>query len=84
MHLQADPLEALVADIFEHAESRAEEARTIARHLVASNLVGHDSRGVIRVSRYVACWREGKVRANQQATTAYQTESLALVDGHRG
>jgi hydroxycarboxylate dehydrogenase B len=36
------------------------------------------------VSRYVAYWREGKVRANQQATIAYQTDSLALVDGHRG
>jgi uncharacterized oxidoreductase len=84
MNLQADQLETLVADIFAHAESTPEEARTIARHLVAANLVGHDSHGVIRVSRYVAYWREGKVRANQQATIAFATDSLALVDGHRG
>ena len=43
MNLQADQLEALVAAIFERAESSPEEARTIARHLVGANLVGHDS-----------------------------------------
>lgn len=84
MNLKADKLEALVADIFAHAESSPDEAETIARHLVGANLVGHDSHGVIRVSRYVTYWREGKVRANQQATIAFQTDSLALVDGHRG
>jgi uncharacterized oxidoreductase len=84
MNLQAHKLEALVADIFAHAESTPDEAGTIARHLVGANLVGHDSHGVIRVSRYVAYWREGKVRANQRATIAFQTDSLALVDGHRG
>jgi uncharacterized oxidoreductase len=82
--LDAERLERLVADIFAHAESSPEEAHTVARHLVASNLVGHDSHGVIRVSRYVGYWREGKVRANQQATIAFETDSLALVDGHRG
>jgi hydroxycarboxylate dehydrogenase B len=84
MNLKADKLEALVADIFAHAESSIDEAKTVARHLVGANLVGHDSHGVIRVSRYVTYWREGKVRANQQATIAFETDSLALVDGHRG
>jgi uncharacterized oxidoreductase len=36
------------------------------------------------VSRYVSYWRAGTIRANQQATIAFQTDSLALVDGHRG
>jgi uncharacterized oxidoreductase len=84
MNLQADQLEAMVAAIFEHAESAPEEARTIARHLVGANLVGHDSHGVIRVSRYVQYQREGKVRPNQRASIAFETDGLALVDGHRG
>ena len=85
MHnLEADQLEALVAAIFEHAESAPGEARTIARHLVGANLVGHDSHGVIRVNRYVEYRRDGKVRPNQQATIAFETDSIALVDGHRG
>ena len=83
-NVEANRLEQLVGAIFGRAESSPEEARTIARHLVGANLVGHDSHGVIRVSRYVGYWREGKVRANQHATIAFETESLALVDGHRG
>jgi len=82
--LQPERLERLVATIFERAESSPEEARTIARHLVGANLVGHDSHGVIRVSRYIGFWRAGTVRANQRATIAFETDSLALVDGHRG
>ena len=84
MNVQADQLEALVAAIFERTESSPEEARTIARHLVGANLVGHDSHGVIRVNRYVEWARDGKVRANQQAAIAFETDCLALVDGHRG
>jgi uncharacterized oxidoreductase len=64
-NVEAKALERLVGAIFEHAESGRDEAETIARHLVGANLVGHDSHGVIRVSRYVGYWREGKVRANQ-------------------
>ena len=83
-NVEANGLVRLVGAIFEHAESTPEEAATIARRLVGANLVGHDSHGVIRVSRYVGYWREGKVRANQQARVAFETDSLALVDGQRG
>jgi uncharacterized oxidoreductase len=48
MNVDARQLEALVAAIFERAESRPAEAATIARRLVGANLVGHDSHGVIR------------------------------------
>jgi hypothetical protein len=44
-YTEATALERLVGAIFEHAESSLEEASTIARHLVAANLVGHDSHG---------------------------------------
>ncbi len=84
MNYNAADLEALTARIFVHAESNPDEAATIARHLVGANLVGHDSHGVIRISRYVGYWREGKVHANQGASVAFETDSLALVDGHRG
>jgi hydroxycarboxylate dehydrogenase B len=83
-NVEAKALERLVGAIFEQAESGRGEAEIIARHLVGANLAGHDSHGVIRVSRYVAYWREGKVRANQRATIAFETDSLALVDGQRG
>jgi len=43
MPYKAEAVERLVAAIFARAGSRDEEARTIARHLVEANLVGHDN-----------------------------------------
>ena len=43
-------LEKFVADIFLHSGSHQEESRILGDHLVDSNLVGHDSHGVIRVA----------------------------------
>jgi len=39
-----------VAAVFARAGSSDHEARTIARRLVDSNLMGHDSHGVVRVT----------------------------------
>jgi LDH2 family malate/lactate/ureidoglycolate dehydrogenase len=46
--IDAKRLERLVSAMFAHAESTAEAAQTIARHLVAANLVDHDFHRVIR------------------------------------
>jgi hydroxycarboxylate dehydrogenase B len=76
-------LERLVAAIFERAASSPEEAGP-SPGIWSGEPAGHDSHGVIRVSRYVGYWREGKVRANQEATVSFATESLALLDGNCG
>ena len=52
-----------IAAVMEGGGSHADEARTIARRLVDSNLVGHDSHGVIRISYYIDWVRAGKVLA---------------------
>ena len=46
-------LTGLVSDVFEAAGSYAAEAAIISHHLVTSSLVGHDSHGLVRVSKYV-------------------------------
>lgn len=84
MNIQADKLTQLVAAIFARAGCSTDEAETIARHLVDSNLVGHDSHGVIRVSRYIRCLEEGQVRANQSAKIAFESDAMVLIDAHRG
>ncbi len=43
------------------------EARTIARRLVDSNLVGHDSHGVLRVGKYLEWVRDGWLKPNHGA-----------------
>ena len=80
----ADRLVRLVAAIMAQGGSGADEARTIARRLVDSNLVGHDSHGVIRVGKYLEWVREGWLRPNQAPTIVTESETFAIVDGNRG
>jgi uncharacterized oxidoreductase len=74
----------LVTAIMHAAGCRQEEAATVARRLVDSNLVGHDSHGVLRVSRYLDALRGGSVRANQPPSVVFESDAIAIVDGNRG
>lgn len=58
-NLPAPNLVALVAAIMQGGGSAPAEAEAVARRLVDSNLVGHDSHGVIRVGKYLEWVRTG-------------------------
>jgi uncharacterized oxidoreductase len=73
-----------VAAIMEGGGSHAHEAATIARRLVDSNLVGHDSHGVLRVPKYLEWVGDGWLRPNQAPTVVFDSDALAIVDGNRG
>ena len=80
----APKLVELVTTIMRAAGCGDAEAATIARRLVDSNLVGHDSHGVLRVAKYLEWMRNGWVQANQAPTIAFASEAIAIVDGNRG
>ena len=82
--IDAGKLVDLVAAVMEGGGSQAPEARTIARRLVDSNLVGHDSHGVIRVGKYLEWARAGWVRPNAAPAIVFENDALAIVDGYRG
>ena len=82
--IAAPKLVELVTAVMHAAGCELAEAATIARRLVDSNLVGHDSHGVLRVGRYLEWMRKGWVKANQTATIVFENESIAIVDGNRG
>jgi uncharacterized oxidoreductase len=82
--IAADRLVRVVAAIMERGGSKADEAHAIARRLVDSNLVGHDSHGVIRVGKYLEWARDGWLRPNQAPTIVTESETFAIVDGNRG
>jgi uncharacterized oxidoreductase len=84
MRIQAGPLRAVVARIFAAAGCAADEAACVARHLVDSNLCGHDSHGVIRVPRYLEYMAAGRVRPGQRLTVAFESDTVAVVDGNLG
>jgi len=60
------------------------EAQRIAHYLVAANLTGHDSHGVVRVPRYIQMKNDGLVHADQKIDVLVDTPALAVVDGKFG
>jgi uncharacterized oxidoreductase len=77
-------LRAFVASVFRAAGSEEREARLVSDHLVDANLAGHDSHGVIRVSKYLDWHALGDVLANQHAHVVRESPCHALVDGRFG
>ncbi len=73
-----------VAAIMRGAGCNADEARTIARRLVDSNLVGHDSHGVLRVAKYLDWVRDGTLKPNTSPTLVFDNDAIAIIDAHRG
>ena len=82
--IKADRLRSLVGDIFSAAGCSRGEAERIAHYLVAANLAGHDSHGVVRVPRYVEMKRDGRVVADQTIEVTVDTPVLAVIDGRFG
>src|SRR6185437_12464312 len=80
----AAKLVTLVTAIMQGGGSSASEAATVARRLVDSNLVGHDSHGVIRVGKYLEWVRAGWLVPNASPTVAFENDAMAIVDGNRG
>jgi hydroxycarboxylate dehydrogenase B len=80
----AAKLAKLVAAIMQGGGCDAHEATMVARRLVDSNLVGHDSHGVIRVGKYLEWMRNDWVRPNQSPSIVFESETIAIIDGNRG
>ena len=62
----------------------SEVSAELARHLVGSNLAGHDSHGVIRVPQYVGDTDQGVIVPSARPVIAPGTPVAALVDARRG
>lgn len=61
-----------------------DEAETIMRHLVASNLAGVDSHGVLQLPRYLNYVEEGKAVPGAPLDVLRETPSTAILDGNWG
>ncbi len=82
--IPAAKLTDFVAVVMQAGGSNAAEARTVAQRLVDSNLVGHDSHGVLRVGKYLEWVGEGWLKPNTAPTVVFDSDALAIVDGNRG
>src|SRR5579864_2303848 len=84
MTIPHDLLRELVAEVFVQAGSSREEASRIAFYLVAANLAGHDSHGVIRVPGYLHRLEEGQTVRDQSIKIVSDTPVIAVIDGQFG
>lgn len=82
--VHASKLVPLVAAIMQGGGCNGREAEIVARRLVDSNLVGHDSHGVLRVGKYLEWVRDGTLRPNQTPTIAFESDTISIIDGNRG
>ena len=73
-----------VSKIFEHAGSDKEESFIVADHLVDSNLVGHDSHGVIRVPQYLEWFDNGNINLNQKINIVKEQDTFVHIEGNSG
>ncbi len=77
----ADDLRAMTGQVFEAAGFSTEKANLIARLMVESNLVGHDSHGVRHIPIYVSRIRDGLISPDAEPRIVTETPTTALVDG---
>jgi hydroxycarboxylate dehydrogenase B len=82
--IKSEALQDFVRDIFVKAGCSPEEAGRVGRYLVAANLTGHDSHGVVRVPRYVQMKDDGLIVADQKVEILVETPVLAVVDACYG
>lgn len=78
--IPAQALRQLVFEIFHAAGAPPAVAQRIADSLVESNLVGHDSHGVLRVPEYVERIRAGTLQLHGEVQIVYETPATALID----
>lgn len=78
--LPAQELRQTVFEIFNRASAPTAVAQRIADSLVESNLVGHDSHGVLRVPEYVERIQAGTLQLHGEVKLLHETASTALID----
>ncbi|MFZ6763208.1 Ldh family oxidoreductase [Pseudoroseomonas sp. WGS1072] len=81
--LQPDDLEGLVTGIFVHAGLLEPEAAAWSSSLVAANLRGVDSHGVMRVPRYLELLSKREINARPEMRLLREMGAIALLDADR-
>lgn len=82
--LRAAQLEALTRRVLAATGAPEDEAGIVAEGLVAANLAGHDSHGVIQPPTCVDRIRRGDIVPGAPIEIERETETTAQVNGHWG
>ena len=82
--IAAERLTEIGQALFEAAGAPRAEAELVMRHIVAANLVGHDSHGVIQIPTYIERIKVGHIVPGAPWTIVQESPTTTVVDGHWG
>ena len=80
----AEELTAICLTVFEKLNIPAAEAEVVTRSMVDANRVGHDSHGVIHLSKYVRELEAGLIQPGAPIEKVHESASIAVLDGNWG
>lgn len=81
--IPADELRELATAILVTAGTPEAEARVVAESLVLSNLLGHDSHGILRLARYVGEIHKGRIDPRALPEAEHVRPGSVVVHGRR-
>ena len=79
-----DELRRIGREIYEQKGASTEEADTVARLLVESSLLGHDSHGILRMPQYVTAIDNGQIVPRAETVVERETACTAVLNGNWG
>lgn len=79
-----DQLRKAAADVFVAYDIPVDEAELVAGFLVKSNLMGHDSHGVIRIPQYLRDIKNGNIVPAAKVEVVSESPSHAVLNGNWG
>src|SRR5436853_5070544 len=82
--IPAERLSEIGRALFVAAGTPPEEAETVMRHVVAANLAGHDSHGVIQIPTYIERIKVGHIVPGAPWKIVQESPTTTVVDGHWG
>ena len=84
IRIAPDTLEKNLIELFRNYGAFEQEAQEVSSHLVMSNLLGHDSHGVLRAPWYIEKIQKGEIVPGASIAVELETPSSAVVNGHWG
>jgi uncharacterized oxidoreductase len=82
--IPADQLAQFGIALLEAGGVSVDEAHTVAKSLIAANLMGHDSHGIMRIPYYLDGVAKGEIKPGAPFIIIKETPSLLQADGNWG
>ena len=82
--IQATDLSEIASKLLQAAGASEQEAKTVSRHCIGANLVGHDSHGIKAIPTYIDRIQVGHIVPGAPIDVLQESDSTIVVDGNWG